>query len=400
MTRWRHQLPVYSPLSAGALIAGIRAIAARNGGAAHSEARVVALLQERYGARAVLLTDSGTSALTAALLGTKGPATVPAYSCYDVATAAEGANVQVLLYDLDPYRLAPDLAQIEAALRRGARAIVVAHLYGHPVDLAQVNRLAAASGAIVIEDAAQAAGALVSGRPAGSQASLGVLSFGRGKGLTGGSGGALLAFDDAGEDVVERVRSQGGLGKGRRGWSELAALAAQWFFQHPDLYAIPAALPMLRLGQTVYRPPRSLRGPSGVSTSVVAASWALAEQESLVRRHNAERLLVELRRQSAFQPMTVPNGARAGYLRLPVLGSVTARGAAQESPAQSLGVMPGYPQPLCDLEPFGNRCLNRDDVFPGSRMLAARLCTFPTHGRLQAADLTGLEQWIRKCSSS
>ncbi len=402
--RWRRQLPVHSPLSAVALLAAIRAAASRNGGPAEAEARVVTLLTERYGARAVLLTDSGTSALTAALLGVlrdrpgglaPPPVALPAYACYDVATAAAGARVPVLLYDVDPHTLAPDLAQVSAALRRGAAAVVVAHLYGCPVDLTEVNRLASAAGAVVIEDAAQAAGATLGGRPAGSLASLAVLSFGRGKGLTGGSGGALLAHDDLGARILERVRRDSALEHGRRGWSELVAITAQWLLQRPSLYAIPAALPGLRLGQTVYREPRHMRAPAAVSCPVIAASWSLADQEVEVRRRNAQRLLVALQRHPAFQTISTPAGACPGYLRLPVLAPAGARRAVDAPGVRSMGVMPGYPQALCDLTPFAMRCLNREGAFAGSRLLAAWLCTLPTHGRLGAGDLVELEQWIR-----
>jgi len=211
VTGWRHQVPVHSPLSAAALLAGLRAAATRNGGPPAAEQRVTALLKDRYSPRAVLLTESGTAALTAALLGAlrdrPGRAVaMPAYVCYDLATAADGADVPVLLYDVDPTTLAPDMAHLKAVLHHGAAAIVVVHLYGCPVDLGEVNRLAAEAGAIVIEDAAQAAGATVNDRSAGTQGSLVVLSFGRGKGLTGGSGGALLAHDAAGEGVLERAR--------------------------------------------------------------------------------------------------------------------------------------------------------------------------------------------------
>src|ERR1700716_1819560 len=68
MTAWRHQVPVHSPLSAAALFAGARAAASRNGRASNAAARVTALLRECYEAQAVLLTDSGTTALTAAFL--------------------------------------------------------------------------------------------------------------------------------------------------------------------------------------------------------------------------------------------------------------------------------------------------------------------------------------------
>jgi dTDP-4-amino-4,6-dideoxygalactose transaminase len=397
MSGWRHQVPVRSPLSATALLAGLQA-AAGNGAGLRGKAQLLALIKERYAPRAALLTDSGTSALTAALRGVQRngravPVALPAYTCYDVATAADGADVPVLLYDVDLLTLAPDLSQVEVALRRGAGAIVVVHPYGYPVDVAEVNRLAAATGAMVIEDAAQAAGGMLNDHPAGTQGSLAVLSFGRGKGLTGGSGGALLARDAAGELVLERVR--GLLGASRRGWSQLLAMSAQFVLEHPNLYALPASLPFLRLGQTIYRAPRPMRAPTSVCCPVVAATWGLAEREVEMRRVNAERLLLELRGQPGFETIRSDRQARPGYLRLPVLTSSGVRRSATEPAARRLGVMPGYPKPLSDLERFGPRCLNRDARFPGARLLAARLCTLPTHGRLEIGDLRRLEQWIR-----
>jgi perosamine synthetase len=397
MIGWRHQVPVHSPISAAALVAGARAAVARNGGPALAEARVIALLKERYSCRDVLLTDSGTAALTAALFGVlrdrAGAAVaMPAYGCYDLATAADGANAPVLLYDTDPRTLAPDLDQLRATLRQGAAAIVAVPLYGYPIDLGEVNRLAAEAGAVVIEDAAQGAGGTLHGRPTGTQSSLAVLSFGRGKGLTGGGGGALLAHDEAGERVLERVR--GIWGKARRGWPELVTLTAQLLLERPSLYAIPAALPFLKLGQTIYREPRPLRRASAASASIIAATWTLAGREVEVRRRNAERLLVALRGHPGFQTVSAADDARPGYLRLPVLAEAQVRRSAIEPAARRLGIMPGYPRALCDLEPFRPRCMNRDAVFAGARLLAERLCTLPTHGRLAVSDLTRLEQWI------
>ena len=118
---WRHQVPVRSPLSAAALLAGARA-AMGNGRSAAAVERVTALLRGRYAPQAVLLTDGGTTALRAALVGAlqdrPGAAVaLPAFSCYDLATAAIGAGVPVVCYDIDPQSLAPDLASLRAALR-------------------------------------------------------------------------------------------------------------------------------------------------------------------------------------------------------------------------------------------------------------------------------------------
>jgi hypothetical protein len=57
--------------------------------------------------------------------------------------------------------------------------------------------------------------------------------------------------------------------------------------------------------------------------------------------------------------------------------------------------MPSYPRALCDLEGFAPRCANGDAPFRGSRMLAERLCTFPTHGRLSRRDMADLVAWIQ-----
>ena len=55
---------------------------------------------------------------------------LPAYSCYDVATAAIGAGVKVVLYDIDPSTLGPDWESLEKAMQVEPVALVVAHLFG------------------------------------------------------------------------------------------------------------------------------------------------------------------------------------------------------------------------------------------------------------------------------
>jgi perosamine synthetase len=320
---------------------------------------------------------------------------LPAFCCYDLATAANGADVPVVLYDVDPHSLAPDLDSLRRALRLDVGAIVVVHLYGYPVDLTEVNRLAGEVGAVVIEDAAQAAGGTLRNQPMGTQSSLAVLSFGRGKGMTGGSGGALLAHDEAGTRIVEHTR--GLLAQSERGWSDIVAIAAQMVLERPHLYALPAALPFLHLGETIYRAPHQPRPATPASCAVVAATWTMADREVETRRNNAARLLAALalsRRGRAFEAVRTAAEARPGYLRLAVLASPEARRAAAASQARRLGISPSYPTVLSEVAQLAARCMNRDAAFPGGRTLASRLLTLPTHGRLGAEDLTRLERWL------
>jgi len=386
--------PVHSPVTLAAVASGIGALA---GGAARARAEVMAGLGERFGCRDLLLTDSGTSALTLALrAGAKrapGPVALPAYCCYDIATAADGAGVQVLLYDLDPATLGPDLPTLRAALEQGARTVVVAHLYGIPVDLAAVRSLADQHAALLIEDAAQGAGAGYGGRPLGSLGSLGVLSFGRGKGVTSGCGGALLGNDDAGSTALAAVRD--GLLPGSTSATEPIALLAQWLLARPSLYAIPASLPFLGLGETVYRRPRETRGMSAFALGVLRRTLPATDREAAARRAHAERLLqrlgVAVKNLEAVRP---PAGAVPGYLRLPVLAQDASRGRLGSGAARHLGIRPGYPATLSELPGFGIRVRNARAGFPGARRLVASLFTLPTHGLLSDRDLRTLERWV------
>jgi dTDP-4-amino-4,6-dideoxygalactose transaminase len=396
---WRHQLPVSSPVSWAALAGGLRAVLSGTRARRDHEA-VTASLVGRFGASAALLTDSGTSALAVAIAGAlrERPGTavaIPAFACYDIATAVSAAGVPALLYDVDPQSLTPDLASVERAVRHGAGAIVVAHLYGYPSDLAEVLRIGRDAGAVVIEDAAQAVGATVRGRLAGTQAPIGVLSFGRGKGWTGGGGGALLAFDELGVRVADRARA--GLRRARRGWGALAALGVQHLVARPEMYAVPAALPFLRLGETVYRAPHPPRGLARASGGVLPRTQALADSEIAVRRRNAERLMVALRgdARSELQVVSPQPGAMPNYLRLPVLTPPGTRSIFCDRHAARLGIAPSYPRPLSKLPVFAPRCGNAGETFSGALELALRLCTLPTHSWLSNQDLAEVVSWIQ-----
>jgi dTDP-4-amino-4,6-dideoxygalactose transaminase len=391
---WRRQLPAYSPLTLKAVGAGAAGLVA---GAKQSRAAVTAWLTEAYGCDDALLTDSGTGALTLAIRGSLAQApgasvALPAYGCYDLATAADGASAPVVLYDLDPATLAPDPASLARALAHGARAVVLAHWYGMPVDPEAVREAAREAGAILIEDAAQAAGATWQGRLLGSFGDLTVLSFGRGKGTTAGRGGALLARGAAGSAALGSARP--GLGPAAEGRSEYPPLVAQWLLGRPSVYALPAALPFLHLGETLYHAPAPVRAMSAVAARALAVTLRLGDRELGVRRSNARRLLVKPA--SGVTWVRAMAGSAPGYLRLPSVAAAATRAAAVSAEARALGIMPGYPRALCDLRGFGRRVLNKGDGFPAARTLAERLITLPTHSLLAESDLVGLETWLAR----
>lgn len=99
---------------------------------------------------------------------------------------------------------------IAAAITSRTKVIMPVHLYGQTADMDPINELARKHGLVVIEDAAQAQGALYKGRRAGSLGDAAGTSFYPGKNLGAlGDGGAVLTSDDAIADKVRRLRNYG-----------------------------------------------------------------------------------------------------------------------------------------------------------------------------------------------
>lgn len=376
--------PVYSPLSAAALWRGFRVVSSDVAAAAESELREY--LKARGYTNRVDLTDSGTSALTLAigLAATGRPIAIPAYGCFDLATAVDASGLQFLLYDLDPATLGPARGAVEATVASGAGAVVVAHLYGLPVHIPALRAQLPADIAIV-DDAAQGVGATLDSQPLGAHGDFGVLSFGRGKGLTGGSGGALLMNRPAAAPELPAAK-----GSTLR---ELITTAAQCMLARPGLYALPRALPFLGLGETHYRPPQAATGISPFALGVLSAGVSQVQAEDDRRRRTA----ADYRRALSDVPALdlPPDLPGAGWLRFPVLVRESALAQARDAASAGLGIMPGYPKILADLEGFGDRRLNRAADFPGARTLAERLFTLPTHGALAPRDVEAVIARVR-----
>ena len=382
----RRQLPVYSPIRLSAIA---RAAFRTSEDAGRLSYHVVReRLADRFGAQALALTDSGTSALVLALrlaVGQGGTVAFPGYSCIDLAAAARLAGVRVRLYDVDPTTLSPDLDSVKRALQRGVDAVLVAHLYGYPADVPAVAELSRPFGVTVVEDAAQGAGGMLRGSRSGAFGPLSVLSFGRGKGTTGGSGGALMAVS---RDWADRINTAcETLRKASRGWTDLAAAAAQWMFGRPSLYGFPAAIPILRLGEMVYHPAHEPASLSSGAAALVCDALNMDDKEVEVRRHNVARLRAAATGSSLI-PMEPVTGGIAGELRFPVR-------SMNHAPAPKLGIYRGYPQTLAE-QPELRPCLHDGEGEQvGALELRRSLLTLPSHSRLTSRDVANLQSWLR-----
>ena len=175
-------------------------------------------LAQWLGARHAVVVSSGTAALHLSLValgvGPGDAVLVPDFTFPATGNVVRLAGARPVLVDVDPgsYCVAPAGLEQAIASWRGPerlRALVPVHEFGHPVDMAAVNAIAARHGLAVIEDAACAIGARCGERLAGTLGAIGCFSLHPRKTLTTGEGGVLVTGDDALARRLARLRNHG-----------------------------------------------------------------------------------------------------------------------------------------------------------------------------------------------
>jgi dTDP-4-amino-4,6-dideoxygalactose transaminase len=144
--------------------------------------------------------NSGTSALHLAMrLLNIGPGdeviTVP-MTFIATTWAISYVGARPVFVDIDPERRTMDPARLKKAITPRTKAILPVHLFGQPADMELILHIASQHDIPVIEDAAQAHGAIYKGRRVGQLGAMGCFSFYPGKNLGAyGEGGALVTND-------------------------------------------------------------------------------------------------------------------------------------------------------------------------------------------------------------
>jgi perosamine synthetase len=164
-------------------------------------------LASRCGVGHAIATSNGTTALHLALavagIGAGDEVIVPALTFVATAAAARYVGASPVFADSDAAHWCLDPADVAGRITPRTRAIIAVDLYGHPADMDALREIAAEHDLVLVEDAAEALGAVYRGRPAGGLGLLGVLSFYGNKLITTGEGGAVLTDDPA---LAERAR--------------------------------------------------------------------------------------------------------------------------------------------------------------------------------------------------
>ena len=153
-----------------------------------------------FGAKHAIAVNSCTSGLYCAV-GASGvepgeEIIVSPYTMSASATAPLVYNAIPVFADIEEDCYCLDPADIERKITTRTRAIIVVDIFGQPYDADAINAIAAKHGILVIEDSAQAPGAKLNGKSAGTLADIGVFSLNYHKHIHAGEGGIIVTDND------------------------------------------------------------------------------------------------------------------------------------------------------------------------------------------------------------
>jgi len=259
-------------------------------------------LARRVGVERALTVANGTVALELALRALRlepgSDVVVPARSFVATASAVVSVGCRPVFADVDPETQNLTAETVAAVLTGRTRAVLCVHLAGHPCDMDPLLRLCRERELRLVEDCAQALGALYRDRPVGSFGDAGCFSFCHDKILTtGGEGGMLVTADD---HLWERARSYRDHGKSARALDEPAADPEyRWVHEGPGsnlrMTEVQAAIGRVQLERLDAWVSRRRELARGYLDALAAHPLVRAPAEAPWARHAYYRLYLFLR---------------------------------------------------------------------------------------------------------
>jgi perosamine synthetase len=309
--------------------------------------------------------SNGTVALVAALKALDLPpdaevVTSP-FTFIATVSAIVSTGATVRFADIGPdFNLDPD--RVEEAVTPRTAALLPVHLYGLPADMDGITAIANRVGAAIVEDAAQAHGATIDGRPVGSFG-LGCFSFYATKNLTTGEGGIVTTNSDALADRLRLLRNHG-----MRAQYEYELLGFN--YRMTDLQAA-IGLPQLdRFDEISWTRSRN--------AGVLSEGLAGIEGLTLPR--------VPARRTHAWHQYTVRVGEGARVDRDTLSAELRKRG---------IGSRVYYPKPVYEYGWCRDHPQVRAGRAPVAEQIAREVLSLPVHPGLSAADAQRVADEVR-----
>lgn len=297
-------------------------------------------------------TDAVALALRSLGVGKDDIVLTVAHTAVATVAAIEMIGAVPVLVDIDPESFTIDLQKLDATLARypgRAKAVVAVHIYGHMCDLPALETICKRHGVFLVEDCAQAHGALLNGRKAGSWGDIASFSFYPTKNLGAfGDGGAVVTVND---EAAARCRALRQYGWRERYLSDLAGVNSR-------LDELQAALLSVKLKHL--------------------------DNEIAARRRLAARYDAELAGTALATPQVSPGASHAYHLY--VARSTERDAIAAHLKQQGVATAIHYPVPVHLQKAYQGRVLTGEGGMAETEKAAREVLSLPMHPFLSELD--------------
>ncbi len=169
-------------------------------------------------------TSNGTTAIHLALLalgvGKGDEVIIPDFTFAATINAVLHAGATPVIVDINPDSWCIDVEEIKKAITPNTKAIIPVHIYGQPCDMEAIMAVAEAHHLWVVEDCAEAHGALYKGKKVGSFGHINCFSFFGNKVITTGEGGMCVTNDEKLRDTMKQYRDHG-MSRNKKYWHDV-----------------------------------------------------------------------------------------------------------------------------------------------------------------------------------
>lgn len=309
--------------------------------------------------------NNGTAALHAALLaagiGPGDEVIVPSFSFVATASSVSMCGATPVFCDVDEQTFNIVPARIEERITPRTKAVIGVHLFGQPFDVTAVQKVCSAHNLTLIEDAAQAHGALFEGGHVGGFGQFGCFSFYATKNVITGEGGMVTTNEKVFNERLRLIINHGQSEK----------------YLHT------------RLGYN-YR-------MTDIAAAIGIVQLKKLEKFNARRRKNAEYLTKNIRCKGVITPVTAPNCYHVFHqyvLRLTEEFPMKRAEFIDYLKAKGIGTAIHYPIPIHRQPMYA--VSGEPDSCPVSTKLAASVLSLPVHPALDGKELAHICDMINK----
>lgn len=176
---------------------------------------------EFCGVKHAVAVSNGTVAIHLALVALNiqrgDEVIVPDFSFIATANAVCHAGATPVFADIDPVTWCLDPESVRKRITKKTKAIMPVHIYGHPANMVELNKVAEEFGLLVIEDAAEGHGSSINGIRTGGWGTCATFSFYGNKNITSGEGGMITTNSSELNQKLRHLRDHA-MSKEKRYW--------------------------------------------------------------------------------------------------------------------------------------------------------------------------------------